>query len=194
MKKNRRVTIRRFTDVENDFLQYALKKLIDALFESYKSISKAKAAEQIARAKAEAARAAAEEKSRIEGSKVKFGKFEMSLEGLGKNAKFVVPIVSALGVAVSATTLVMKNLDNARRVSGEIRRWNERLDKRRLEAEKRRQEMWKLEKQKLMGKGTENPLTETSEQTTKKPGRPPKHQKSEPTQPKRRRGRPSKGG
>ena len=80
--------------------------------------------------------------------------------------------MATLGTAVSIVAMLMRNLDNARRVSGEIRRWNERLDKRRLIAEKRRQEEWALKKEKLESQENAEGLKE---------------------QPKRRRGRPRKG-
>lgn len=190
MKKYRRFTDKEMEDIQSQMISYALKKLIDAFIESYKNISKAKAEERAAKAKAEALKKEIEEKMRLEKSRIKFGKFEMSTEAFGKGAKYVIPIISALGVAVSATTFVMKNLDNARRVSGEIRRWNERLDKRRLEAEKRRQEMWQIERQKLLGEQNSSPIEEKTE--TRRRGRPPKQEKAEqPAQ--RRRGRPRKG-
>ena len=156
-------------NIRATMLNYALTSMIDAFTDVYKDVLRAKVAQETARIKAEEQQKIIRAQMEADKAKIKFGKLEFSTTALGKNAKFVVPVISAVGVAISATTFLLKNLDQARRVSGEIRRWNERLDKRKLEAEKRRQEEWQIKKGKMSPEGTTQQV-------------------------KRRRGRPRKGG
>jgi hypothetical protein len=160
-------------ELMDKMISYAIKQIIDGFVDSYKTIVKAKQEQETARVKAEEALRVLKEKEEAEKRKIKFGKLEFHSGAFGsKGAKFIIPAMATLGTAVSVVAMLMRNLDNARRVSGEVRRWNERLDKRRLIAEKRRQEEWAFKKEKLESQENAEGLKE---------------------QPKRRRGRPRKG-
>jgi hypothetical protein len=170
--KKLRTRIQYFDGPTPDMMDYAIKQIIEAMVDAYKIIVKAKQQEEVAKAKAEAQLRVLREKEEIEKRKIKFGKLEFHSGAFGSGAKFVIPALATVGTAMSIVGVLMRNLDNARRVSGEVRRWNERLDKRRLIAEKRRQEEWAIKKAKIESQQNAEGVVE---------------------QPKRRRGRPRKG-
>ena len=160
------------SDLQDKMLEYALKKVIDSLVKNMQMTMKARKQAELAYQKAEI-------HSKAIKKSVKFGKLELPMDFDG--AKYIIPIISGLFVGITIIQQAAKATDTARRLAGEVRRWEEKKDKvRLLRAEERKQAQFELERNQHESEYVE----------PRKPGRPRTRPVS--TEPKRKPGRPKK--